>query len=141
MTGQQLSLDDVTGMHRATDPDTSTMAAVIAIGHARTDYDRVLELLNEHGPLSDFALARHTGRKQTSIGKRRGELVELGYVERARDTNGCWAQGVSDTGSPCALWQITDAGVAARQAGITIQRPRRPRRPRRPKPQTAPSPS
>lgn len=135
--GQQLTLTDVTGMHRATDPDTSQAAAVIAISHAQTDRERVLELLASEHPagLTDFQLAAITGRKQTSIGKRRGELVDLGLAERARDANGCWALGVSDTGSPCAVWCITGRGVDFHRRGLPIPQPQRARRTRRPKPE------
>jgi hypothetical protein len=44
--------------------------------------------------------------KQTSIGVRRKELVTIGLV---RDSG---RKGVSDTGSPCIVWEITAAGRA-----------------------------
>ena len=69
--------------------------------------ERDARLLAEHGPLSDFDLARLTGRTQTSLGVRRGELVRVGLVERHDRA------GVSNTGSPCIRWRLTNAGKAA----------------------------
>lgn len=92
---------------RRTDPDTSHEAAARASAHAEGDRRRVLALLAEHGPLSDFDLARLTGRKQTSVGVRRGELRDAGLVEQYDRT------GVSDTGSPCIRWALTSAGRQA----------------------------
>lgn len=93
---------------RLTDPITSLEAALsVERGKAREDYARVLDLLAAHGPLSDFDLARMTGTKQTSIGKRRGELRDAGLVvehDRA---------GVSDTGSPCLRWALAAKEEAA----------------------------
>jgi len=92
---------------RHTDPDTSHEAAERASAHAEGDRRRVLALLAEHGPLTDFDLARLTGRKQTSVGVRRGELRDAGLVEQ-HDRS-----GVSDTGSPCIRWTLTSAGRQA----------------------------
>jgi len=105
-----LSLFDVP-VARLTDPDTAhDAAASITPGKQRDSHALVLALLAEHGPLSDFDLARMaTARrghmvKQTSLGVRRKELVTAGLVvERDR-------AGVSDTGSPCIRWAL--AGVA-----------------------------
>lgn len=85
---------------RRTDPATSHQAADRAAGHAQADRERVLALLAERGPLTDFELAALTGRKQTSIGVRRGELVKAGLVREYDRT------GISDTGSPCIRWAL-----------------------------------
>lgn len=85
---------------RATDPDTSHEASAGA--QRRRGHRLVLQLLADHGPLSDFDLAQLSGFKQTSIGKRRGELRDLGLVER-HDRN-----AVSDTGAPCIRWRLTN---------------------------------
>lgn len=133
--GQQMSLD-VTGMFRSTDPDTSEGAAVVAIHTAATDRERVRTLLAEHPEgLSDFELGELTGRKSTSIGKRRGELRDLGLAERARDANGCWEQRLSDTNTPCAVWRLTPAGFDSYRRGLPVPQPQRARRARRPKPE------
>lgn len=130
MNGEQLELD-TTGMVRSTDPDTSQGAAVIALHHAADDRQRALDELAAvyPGGLTDFDLARLTNRKQTSIGKRRGELVAAGWAERARADDGTTLQGTSDTGAPCALWRLTDYGKAQHAAGNHPPRP--PRRPRK----------
>jgi hypothetical protein len=93
---------------RITDAETAHMAAASITERAQHDaHAKVLALLAEHGPLSDFDLARLTGRKQTSVGVRRGELVTIGLVV-AHDR-----AGVSDTGSPCTRWALTAQEVAA----------------------------
>ena len=72
-------------MVRATDPVTSVMAAekvaprvagdrLIALG--------VFYLMRDRDPIDDFQLADYTSRKQTSMGKRRKEMEEVGFVER-----------------------------------------------------------
>lgn len=92
---------------RFTDPATSHAAAASITESRQHDrYLAVLGLLAERGRLSDFDLARLTGVKQTSIGKRRGELEAIGLVVRVD------SGGVSDTGSPCLRFAITDAGRA-----------------------------
>lgn len=85
---------------RTTDPDTSHAAALAV---RRDRYAEVLAVL-ACGPASDFDLARATGIKQTSIGKRRGELRDWGLVAEHDQL------GVSDTGSPCIRWTLTDLG-------------------------------
>lgn len=93
---------------RFTDPVTSHEAARAVTADRQRDAHRlVLQLLAEHGPLSDFDLARLTGLKQTSVGVRRGELVELGQVERFDRA------GVSDTGRACIRWALTAKENAA----------------------------
>lgn len=85
--------------------------------HARQTYSvadagrrLVLAALADYGPMTDFDLAarisRHLGRtvKQTSVGKRRGELRDMGLVE---DTH---RKGRSDTDSPCIVWALTADG-------------------------------
>jgi hypothetical protein len=84
---------------RNSDPATSHLAAALQTPAKVRDAHRlVLELLNRYGPLTDFDLAAKTGRKQTSIGKRRHELCAQGLV-RAFDH-----RGVSDTGTACTRW-------------------------------------
>ncbi len=129
---QQLEL---VGMTRTNDLDTSVGAAVVAFNHAQTDREHVIEQLAAVYPdgLSDFDLARLLDRKQTSAGKRRGELRDAGWVERARDDEGNWARSLSDTCTPCAVWRLTDHGYTAHRNGEPAPRP--PRQPRRRKEQ------
>jgi hypothetical protein len=104
------------GSSRAADIDTA-----VAAGDAQTDakvrdmHRLVLQLL-ERGAMSDFDLAAEASRilkrivKQTSIGKRRQELVTLGLVcDSGR-------RGISDTGSSCVRWMLTRAGKQASAA-------------------------
>jgi hypothetical protein len=95
---------------RLTDPTTSHAAAQRQTpAKVRTEHRLVLELL-QYEPLSDFDLATRASQalarpvKQTSIGVRRKELVTIGLV---RDSG---RKGLSDTGSPCIVWEITTAG-------------------------------
>ena len=62
-----------------------------------------LAALYSDGPATDFELGDRVGRQQTSAGKRRGELVKLGYVERV---------GVSraPSGAAAAVWGLTPEG-------------------------------
>lgn len=98
------------GGHRATDPITSMEAAQRqTTDKVRSEHRVVLELLSLE-PLTDFELAKRASHalkravKQTSIGVRRGELVRLGLVVDSG------RKGVSDTGSSCIVWQLTNAG-------------------------------
>lgn len=104
MTAAQLSFEDLP-LVRSTDPDTSRAAAA-AQTPARLSTGRLLALvaLGTHGPLTDFELADHTGRAQTSIGCRRKDLARVGLVEATGDTR------PSPTGSPSKVWRLTDAG-------------------------------
>jgi hypothetical protein len=101
---------------RGTDPNTSHGAAIVAIHRAQSGRDAALRALCESDtPLSDFDLERITGIKQTSIGKRRGDLVTAELVTRAfllnPDTGDrVWVNGVSPTGTTCCLWEPTPAG-------------------------------
>ena len=56
--------------------------------------------------LTDFELSDRTGSKQTSHGKRRGELVHHGLVVDAGITR------PSDTGTQAKVWRATDLGVS-----------------------------
>jgi hypothetical protein len=83
---------------RTTDPATSHQAA--AMPHMRDIHRTVLELLAA-GPMTDFELAAATGLKQTSVGKRRGELAAKGLVADSG------RRGVSDTGAAAIIWTAT----------------------------------
>jgi hypothetical protein len=90
------------------DGDTSADAAA-SFTPERLAGDRQLALVAlarayPHG-LTDFELADRTERKQTSIGKRRHELVEAGL---AIDTD---ERRPSDTGAMSKVWAITTFGL------------------------------
>jgi len=63
--------------------------------------------------LTDFELEIRTGRKQTSFGKRRGELRDAGLVEWSGETR------PSDTGTLSKVWRATDLGIKVFREQIT----------------------
>jgi len=66
-------------MFRSTDPDTSIAAASSVM--TEIGKSKVLKALQKYpNGLTDFELADETGWQQTSIGKRRGELRDVGLV-------------------------------------------------------------
>lgn len=106
-------------MARTTDIETSHEAAVIALPNARTNRLKALEALGYFGGLTgltDFELANITGIQQTSIGKRRGELRDAGYVE-ALELDGVKVRRLSPTGAPAQVWRITQEGLDLLNAG------------------------
>lgn len=92
---------------RSTDPGTAHLAARNARRRLGASQRTVLAALVRAGErgLTDFELAELTGRKQTSFGVRRGELVKAGLVHRTPTTR------PSDTNSDAAVWAITAAGL------------------------------
>lgn len=72
------------GAARPTDPVTSVMAAEQIAPRVGTDRWQVLATHYRHREqgLDDFQLAELMGRKQTSVGRRRGELEHMGFVEK-----------------------------------------------------------
>jgi hypothetical protein len=97
-------------MARASDPVTSRMAAEQIAPHVHAGQMKALEafcLLN-HTTLDDFELSDWTGVKQTSIGKRRGELERMGYVERAERRS----SRSKLTSSIVQSYRLTPAGAA-----------------------------
>lgn len=89
---------------RTTDPWTSHEAARRAKPKAETNRALALKALRAAGPagLTDFQLAEVTGVQQTSIGKRRGELVKAGLVEKVPGV-----RRPSPSGSPAQVWRAT----------------------------------
>lgn len=90
---------------RKTDPDTSHKAAK-RDPNVRA-HDRMLTLL-EHfrhpNGLTDFELAANHGRQQTSLGKRRGELRDMGLIY---DTG---LRRPAPSGSSAIVWALTTKG-------------------------------
>ena len=110
MKTYQLTLDDATRFAlkntRRADHLTSIHAAQTAHRNAETNRMRALKIhaANPDG-LTDFELAARCGIQQTSIGKRRGELVAAGMIERTEITR------PSPTGSAARVWKITRKGL------------------------------
>ena len=105
----QLSID-FSPAARASDPLTSHQAARDAQVNAGTGRALTLKFL-ARSPMTDFELAAATNWQQTSIGKRRGECVQRGWVE-AHKLEGVQVTRPSPSGSAAMVWRITDAGRA-----------------------------
>lgn len=97
--------------YRNTDPETCREAAEIAATRASRGRLLVLQHLSE-GPKTDFELASATGWQQTSIGKRRGEAMYAGYVEKALDAFGLTIKRPAPSGAQALVWRLTPAGIA-----------------------------
>lgn len=100
---------------RATDPVTSHEAEAKVRPHASFGRRLVIGALFV-GPATDFELASLTGWQQTSIGKRRGECVALGWVEAFTAPDGTKCKRPSPSGSPAIVWAITAKGREAHEA-------------------------
>jgi hypothetical protein len=102
---------------RASDPYTSHLAARrTPILRSR---DRML-VLYEHAKysktgLTDFELAANLNRQQTSVGKRRGELRDLGLIHATS------LRRLAPSGSAAIVWALTFKGrvFLASQIGLT----------------------
>jgi hypothetical protein len=92
-------------MARTSDPHTSHQAA--ARTDTRTTRALAWDALVAAGPdgLTDFELAARTGIGQTSIGKRRLDLLRDGMVEPVLTPLGKPATRPSPTGSPSIVWR------------------------------------
>lgn len=85
---------------RRRDPDTSIAAAEREPNQRQRDRDLALVLHRDHPEgLTDFELADLMGRQQTSAGKRRGELRDMGFI-RATDE-----RRPAPSGSPAIVWR------------------------------------
>jgi predicted deacylase len=95
---------------RATDPTTSHDAATRATTRQASDCALVLDVHRQHPEgLTDFELAAHTGRQQTSLGVRRNELRKAGLI---RDSG---HKRPSPSGTLAIVWTLTDQGRNERQ--------------------------
>jgi hypothetical protein len=105
------AFDMAHGGARATDPETSHLAAAEAIGR-KAHHQRLTlaALLAADDGLTDFELAAITGVQQTSIGKRRGELRDAGLVRQLTNEDGITVRRPSPSNSPSIVWTLTAAG-------------------------------
>lgn len=94
---------------RRSDPETSRLAAERAGRGRRHGWGLVLQHLAA-GAKTDFELADATGIAQTSIGKRRGECRDEGWVEAATDAVGMKITRPAPIGSPSIVWRLTALG-------------------------------
>lgn len=94
---------------RNTDGHTSHLAAQSQTPERMSTGQRVVlaAIVNAgRNGLTDFELSDRTGSKQTSHGKRRGELVTHGLVIDSGMTR------PSDTGTQAKVWRATDLGIS-----------------------------
>lgn len=108
MSAEQLTLD----AYRASDPETSRLAAAKAARHAVTDRDRAFCILVEDGPLTDYELGEAFRRRgwpiaagNVSSGKRRGELRDAGLVEPLLDEDGRPVRRLTPNGALARVWK------------------------------------
>lgn len=91
---------------RNTDPETSHAAA--SEHPDIRDNDRRLVLITHAAHpngLTDFELAALLRRQQTSLGKRRGELRDMGLIEQTE------LRRPAPSGSSAIVWRITATGM------------------------------
>ena len=87
---------------RVNDPDTCQEPSEF-----RMSKGRLLALaahVSHPDGLTDFELADRTGKAQTSIGKRRGELAHAGLIVATTERR------PSPSGSPAIVWRLTPLG-------------------------------
>jgi hypothetical protein len=76
----------------------------------RAVYTAILAAISEHGPLTDYHLSLHVGRRtgapilRTSVGKRRGELRDAGLICNSGH------RAKTDTNTTAIRWALTPAG-------------------------------
>jgi predicted transcriptional regulator len=113
MENTQLTIDEYMAKQpRTRTGDWSTsMDAVASVSLSVSRLLALKTLYGHPGGLTDFELADKTGRQQTSIGKRRGELFAVGLVEVLRDGQGDPVKRPAPSGALALVWVITSAGV------------------------------
>ena len=94
---------------RRTDPETSHQAADRYPKLRGSDRREALfaHAINWRSGLTDFELGDLIGRQQTSAGKRRGELRDMGLIASSEDRR------PAPSGSPTIVWKITEEGKKA----------------------------
>lgn len=98
MIGEGLPLFDVV-LARKSDPETSHKAA--RLENLSRDRAMVLRAHEQHPDgLSDFELAALLGRQQTSVGKRRCELRDMGLIVDSGKKR------PAPSGSPAIVWRL-----------------------------------
>ena len=84
---------------RNSDPETSHKAA--ASVNLAGDREKVLAAHRAHpAGLTDFELAEIMGRQQSSVGKRRGELRDMGLIIDTKERR------PSPSGASAIVWRI-----------------------------------
>ena len=122
MPEYQITLDEyLAQLPRTRVMDWSTSIAAAAGVNLSAGRLLALRTLAEHpAGLTDFELAEITGRQQTSIGKRRGELYDAGLVEAATNERGEIVKRPSPSGALSIVWRITALGLQYLEVRDTI---------------------
>lgn len=97
-------------MHRTDDHETSVEAAETASFKINEKRLLVLQLLLQHGAMTDYELAAKSGMQQNSIGKRRSECYQAGLVECVMGADGKYVKRSTPSGSKSLAWQLTPYG-------------------------------
>jgi hypothetical protein len=95
---------------RYSDPETSHEAAGAAAFKASDHRIKAMTTLLQYGPMTDFELAAMTGIQQTSIGKRRKDCQDAGFIDFLTDEKGSKVKRKTPSGSNAIVWQLTKAG-------------------------------
>lgn len=108
-----------TGEHRHGDRDTSRASALMNREQRIADRMRAFGILCAVYPagLTDFELGALTGRQQTSIGKRRFELMEAQFVEPMPAEEGD-PHRPAPSGAKATVWRVTPLGLAEYDAAV-----------------------
>lgn len=108
---QRRSLPDpttnLTGAAHEHSTDTERAAAALVEPRTGTGRLRVLTILAESGPLTDFDIARLTGMRLYTAAPRRGELLRGGWIEDAGERH------PTDSGASATAWRLTERGREA----------------------------
>lgn len=119
------------GKVRAGAHDTEVEAAERAGVHLREQQQRVLDLLTEYGPMNDDKVRRMLGLKyggspsKSGPATRRGELVDMGLVRKARDAAGAVVKAPSDAGGNMTVWEVVPEGERGRTEARSVSAARR----------------
>lgn len=93
---------------RTSDPQTSHQAGQRTSDELRAAYKRVLAVHKAHPRgLTDHEMSAMIRGLQTSYGKRRGELRDMGMIEDSHERR------PAPSGSSAIVWRITKAGMEA----------------------------
>lgn len=95
--------------------DTEVEAAERVGPKVRERQQQALDLLTQYGPMNDDKLRRMLSLKfgpQSKSGPatRRGELVDMGLVRKARDAAGEVVKAPSDGGGNMTVWEVVPEG-------------------------------
>jgi hypothetical protein len=108
---QRSSLPDpttnLTGAAHEHSTDTERAAAALIAPRSGTGRLRVLTIIAESGPLSDWEIAQLLGMRLYTAAPRRGELLRSGWIEDSGERH------PTDSGTKAIAWRLSDRGREA----------------------------